>query len=514
MRSFGAAIESGFVRAPVKPAHSRRPEPATRAEARSTLASRLLWALVATISVAGVAINAYGLVTASGSTDWAFLAVLTGLAIAAERTDFSMYGSSRVSLAFVPIFAAIISCGVTGLATVVPCAVVASSWGRPLHKTMFNFGALMISGAAAVVLLEGFHLDYGQDWPQVLLPALLAGGANFLANTTLVASAIALSGGRSTLREVWKENFLWLLPHYLILALLGLAIVASYAAIGIWGIAVFIAPPLMMRVSIKQYLDRTTKSVMDLRQTHIELQHAHDMVTEAMTSLGNAYDGTLRSLVAALDARDSETAGHSERVADLTMAIATEMGIPADTDDWRNMSWGSLLHDVGKIAVPDHILRKPGPLTPEEWDAMRTHAKTGSEILRSVDFLIPASDIVLAHHERFDGGGYPRGLAGEEIPLGARIFMIADSFDAMTSDRTYRSAMPAEEALAEILRHSGSQFDPAAVRAFLAVYQKRFVGTVHHKHFAGSSRSHGASRELSESLKKAIAEAAGLESLS
>jgi putative nucleotidyltransferase with HDIG domain len=371
----------------------------------------------------------------------------------------------------------------------------------------------MISGAAAAVVLERFQLDYGQDWPQVLLPALLAGGANFLANTVLVASAIALSG-RSTLREVWKENFLWLLPHYLILALLGLAIVASYAAIGIWGIAVFIAPPLMMRVSIKQYLDRTTKSVIDLRQTHIELQHAHEMVTQAMTSLGNAYDGTLRSLVAALDARDSETAGHSERVADLTMAIATEMGIPADTDDWRYMSWGSLLHDVGKIAIPDHILRKPGPLTPEEWDAMRTHPKTGSEILRSVDFLIPASDIVLAHHERFDGGGYPRGLAGEESRLGAGIFMIADSFDAMTSDRTYRAAMPAEEALAEILRHSGSQFDPAAVRAFLAVYQKRFVGTARHKHVAGSSRSRGTSRELSESLKKAIAEAAGLESLS
>jgi putative nucleotidyltransferase with HDIG domain len=265
----------------------------------------------------------------------------------------------------------------------------------------------------------------------------------------------------------------------------------------------------MMRLSIKQYLDKTTKNVMDLRYAHSELQEAHDMVTAAMTSLGNAYDGTLRSLVAALDARDSETAGHSERVADLTMAIATEMAIPTDTDQWRYISWGALLHDVGKIAIPDGILRKPGPLTPEEWEFMRTHPKAGADILRSVDFLIPASDIVLAHHERFDGAGYPRGLAGEEIPLGARIFMIADSFDAMTSDRTYRSAMPAEEALAEILRHSGSQFDPAAVRAFLAVYQKRFVGTVHHRHFAGPQR--GATLELSESLKKAIAEAAGFD---
>jgi putative nucleotidyltransferase with HDIG domain len=250
---------------------------------------------------------------------------------------------------------------------------------------------------------------------------------------------------------------------------------------------------------------------MELRSAHQELQEAHDMVTSAMTSLGNAHDGTLRSLVAALDARDSETAGHSERVADITIAIALEMGIPRDSEEWRHISWGALLHDVGKIAIPDHILRKPGSLTPEEWDFMRTHPKTGSEILRSVDFLLPAAEIVLCHHERFDGGGYPRGLAGEEIPLGARIFMIADSFDAMTSNRTYRSAMPAEEALAEILRNSGSQFDPAAVRAFLAVYQKRFVGTFHHRHFPGSSRR-GATMELSESLKKAIAEAAGLES--
>jgi len=507
MRSTSSVTEPGFVRPPRKTPKTRNQD--LDVQPGSSLAGFLLWALVAIVSVAGVALTAYGLVTAPGSTDWTLLAVLTFLAVAAERTDFSMYGSSRVSLAFVPIFAATIACGTIGLATVIPFAVLASAWGRPIHKTSFNFGTLMIAGSAAVVVLNAFNgIDYGKDWPQAFGPAALAGGANFLVNTVLVACAIALSG-RSTLRAVWKENFLWLLPHYLVLAALGLAIVAAYSAMGLWGVAVFIAPPLMMRLSIKQYLDKTTKNVMDLRYAHSELQEAHDMVTAAMTSLGNAYDGTLRSLVAALDARDSETAGHSERVADLTMAIATEMAIPTDTDQWRYISWGALLHDVGKIAIPDGILRKPGPLTPEEWEFMRTHPKAGADILRSVDFLIPASDIVLAHHERFDGAGYPRGLAGEEIPLGARIFMIADSFDAMTSDRTYRSAMPAEEALAEILRHSGSQFDPAAVRAFLAVYQKRFVGTVHHKHFAGPQR--GATLELSESLKKAIAEAAGFD---
>jgi HD-GYP domain-containing protein (c-di-GMP phosphodiesterase class II) len=140
---------------------------------------------------------------------------------------------------------------------------------------------------------------------------------------------------------------------------------------------------------------------------------------------------------------------------------------------------------------------------------MRGHARSGHSILNKIGFLTTASDIVLSHHERFDGSGYPRGLAGGEIPLGARIFAIADAFDAMTSDRTYRNAMPAEEALAEILRNSGSQFDPAAVRAFLSVYQKRFVGTVHHRHFARANDDGPA--ELSEALKQAIAEAAGLD---
>jgi hypothetical protein len=296
MRLIGAGIEPGFVRSLVKAPRAQQPESASPTEERSRWAQSVLWTLIAVVSVAGVIITGYGFFMASGSTNWTLLVVLTCLAIAAERADFSMYGSSRVSLAFVPIFAAIVACGMTGLAAVTCFAVLASAWGRPVHKTSFNFGALIIAGTAAVVVLHSFDgIDYGQDWPEAFAPAALAGGVNFLVNTMLVASAIALSG-RSTLRAVWKENFLWLLPHYLVLAALGLAIVAAYAAMGLWGLAVFIAPPLMMRVSIKQYLDKTTKNVMDLRYAHKELQEAHEMVTDAMTSLGNAYDGDRRPL--------------------------------------------------------------------------------------------------------------------------------------------------------------------------------------------------------------------------
>jgi putative nucleotidyltransferase with HDIG domain len=176
-----------------------------------------------------------------------------------------------------------------------------------------------------------------------------------------------------------------------------------------------------------------------------------------------------------LDARDRETRGHSERVADLALATAREMGISSESQAWQELRRAALLHDVGKIGVPDAILRKEGELSDKEWQSMRTHPAAGYEILRGVDFLDGASEIVHAHHERFDGQGYPRGLAGAEIPLGARIFSVADAFDAMTSDRPYRKAMAGPDALAEILRNSGTQFDPEVVSAFLGVYQKHFA---------------------------------------
>ncbi len=506
MQAFGVTAEGGFVPG------LRRPDEAPESpESPGGASAFFLNVLVLVTFVAGAALVVYGGVLATDGLNWELIAALALLAVLAERADMSLYGNSRVSLAIVPIFATVIGAGMPGLAIVVPLAILASAHGRPLRKTAFNFGALMLAAAAAALVMPTtYNTDTTLEWPQILLPATIAGSINFAVNTLLVAAAIGLSS-RSSLPKVWAEHFPWLLPHYVILAAIGTAVIGAYQAMGIWGIAIFVAPPLMMRLSIKQYLDRTTKNVLDLRHAHDQLQKAHGQVTDAMDRLRNAYDGTLRSLSAALDARDSETGGHSERVADLTLAIATEMGFEKDSDEWRNISWGALLHDVGKIAVPDSILRKPGALTDDEWQTMRRHAAAGYEILLKIDFLKTAGQIVLSHHERYDGGGYPRGLAGEEIPLGARIFTIADAFDAMTSNRAYRSAMPAEQALAEVLRNSGTQFDPTAVRAFLSVYQQRFVGTVHHGHHASANAAPGGHAELSESLKQAIAEAAGLD---
>jgi cyclic di-GMP phosphodiesterase len=190
-------------------------------------------------------------------------------------------------------------------------------------------------------------------------------------------------------------------------------------------------------------------------------------LTEALQGIAQAYSNTLHALVHALDAREHETSDHSQRVVRYTLAIAHKMGIP--DGPLEDIGRGALLHDIGKIGVPDSILLKPGPLTPAEWVEMRRHPEVGFRILERIDFLHPAAEIVLAHQERYDGGGYPRKLRAEQIPLGARIFMIADTLDAMTSDRPYRKAVSFADAREEIARCSRTQFDPCCVEAFASI---------------------------------------------
>ncbi|HEY6443130.1 MAG TPA: HD domain-containing phosphohydrolase [Candidatus Acidoferrales bacterium] len=186
----------------------------------------------------------------------------------------------------------------------------------------------------------------------------------------------------------------------------------------------------------------------------------------ALQDLEQSYDYTLEALGGALDAKDAETEGHCQRVTAFTITIAKAMGV--DNSLLRQIARGAFLHDIGKMGVPDQILRKPGPLTTEEREIMRRHCDIGFAVLERIPFLKEAAEIVLAHQEFYDGTGYPRGLKGEQIPLGARIFAVADTLDAMISDRPYRKALPISAARAEIQRFSGTQFDPQVVKVFLA----------------------------------------------
>jgi putative nucleotidyltransferase with HDIG domain len=228
----------------------------------------------------------------------------------------------------------------------------------------------------------------------------------------------------------------------------------------------------------REHLLNTVRRAMDHRHALEENQNYQqsleqmvrartEMLRHAMEDLEHSYDVTLEALGDALDLKDSETEGHSKRVTAYTIALARAMGIPPA--EIKVIARGAFLHDVGKMAIPDEILRKPGSLTAEEQVVMREHTTRGYNMLRKIPFLAGAAEIVYCHQEHYDGSGYPRGIRGREIPIGARIFAVGDTLDAITSDRPYRRARTFDAAREEILRCSGTQFDPAVVEVFLKI---------------------------------------------
>lgn len=206
----------------------------------------------------------------------------------------------------------------------------------------------------------------------------------------------------------------------------------------------------------------------ELRQTHAEERAQRTRAESALASLQDAYRVTVRALASALECRDDDSAGHAERVSELALRLTKLVSPELLTDP--ELEYGFLLHDLGKIGIPDSILLKPGPLDPSELAQMRLHPELGARILDGVPYLCGvAREVVLAHHEHWDGRGYPSGLRGLSIPRAARIFAVVDAFDAITNDRPYRRAQPAEEALARLRDASGTQFEPAVVDAFVSL---------------------------------------------
>jgi putative nucleotidyltransferase with HDIG domain len=228
----------------------------------------------------------------------------------------------------------------------------------------------------------------------------------------------------------------------------------------------------------REHLVATVQRALDHRQA---LQESHtyqqnleqvvrartEMLSQAMEDLEHSYDITLEALGDALDLKDSETEGHSKRVTAYTIALARAMGV--SPGEIKVIARGAFLHDIGKMAIPDEILRKPGKLTPEEQEVMREHCARGYQMLRKIPFLNEAAEIVFTHQEHYDGSGYPSALSGTSIPIGARIFAVADTLDAITSDRPYRMARTFDAAREEIIRCSGTQFDPSVVEAYLRI---------------------------------------------
>jgi hypothetical protein len=399
----------------------------------------------------------------------AALLVFPALAVLTEVFGADVYGSSTVSLSAVPVLAAatagepraaVLAAAAAGITTTL------RSGTHRLEQHVFNPSALVLCAALASLVTAP---AVGHVLPLLVLAGLAAGLGYFAVDNGLVALAIGIDQGRRA-RKVLREDLSWLLPSFAAYGVLGALLGSAWVLASGWGMVAFLVPPALLRQAQKAYLHQTEHSVRELRRTATELSAAHD-------ALSHHHRATAAALAQAIEARDSGTGGHVHRVTALAQVLLEAVD-PVQAAD-EHLSFGFLLHDVGKIGVPDAILRKPGPLDEHERQIMDAHPEIGHGIVEQAGFAPLVGEIVLTHHERWDGLGYPRGLAGEQIPLATRLFAIADALDAMTSDRPYRQGMSLEDAFAEILRHSGTQFDPRAVEALLRL-DRNVVRTLLH----------------------------------
>ena len=466
-----AVPEEGDYRAPAPRALPQEPEterrqshtarPHTPGRPHFLALSPGVAAFVALVSVGGIAAGLASLLFGAHGDILGYLAVLVlvggGQALALDFEGGSISVSAVGLLAGVALFG-------PSAALPLAAAIVAVEWSSrrdPWYYVLFNLGALTFASlAAAAIFSIGWE---GRAGSLVTAGAgLVAGGAYFVVNTGLLSAAMALEG-HDEWRRVWNERFAWLLPHYVAFGAVGGAIALAYQAIGLYGLAVFVLPLFLMRKTMAAYLGHTERSTKKLRQAAQTIRTQNVSLEKANRLLKERSTAAMESLSATVDARDAYTAGHSRRVQQLALAIGRELSLSQAELDL--LGHAALFHDIGKLAVPDAILLKPSSLTPDEWALMQRHADEGARIIDRLGFLDDAVPAIRHHHERWDGTGYPHGLTGEEIPLGARIIHVADALDSMLTTRIYRAARAAGDAVEELRRGAGTQFCPRCVAA-------------------------------------------------
>ena len=320
------------------------------------------------------------------------------------------------------------------------------------YRTLFSMASLILTVKAAGLIYGWFGgQPPGTDFTLANLTKPLVGAAvgYFVANTLLIATAIGLST-RQPIMKVWNENFLWSAPSYFVGAgAAGLAAMVIERG-GYWMASLLAAPLYLTYRTYKVYMGR----VQD-QQTHVQ-------------QVSDLHLATIEALALAIDAKDQTAQSHIRRVQVYAAGLARSLGM--SENEIQGVKTAALLHDIGKLAVPEHILSKPGPLTQEEFQKIRIHPQVGAEIISGVPFPYPVAPLILSHHERWDGKGYPSGLKGEEIPLGARILSVVDYFDALMSERPYHKAMSFDAAIGLLRQESSKALDPRVVQAFIDMY--------------------------------------------
>lgn len=400
------------------------------------------WAYVGAVTAAAVVLVATSF---PADLDWPTLAVLTVLFLICESVPARLnVEHARVSLSFAASLASVVLLGPVGATLVGASAVVTARRNSAPIKRVFNGAQFAISGYLSGIVYTALggadHHPGDADWVrQVILPF---GGAlvTFVGINVILMGGILLLSKQATARELMRESgpvSISCLGY----GMFGLLIAGLWPEVGMFAPVLVLLPLFVARWAIEQS----------------RAQH-------------KAYEATIAALCQAVETKDYYTRGHSERVSRGSVMIAEEIGMRAERV--KAIRYAGMLHDVGKLGVPTNVLKKAGPLTEEEYATIQLHPMRGLEIVRDIGFLDEAHSGIMHHHERMDGRGYPMGLAGDEIPEFARVICVADSFDAMTSTRSYRGARSIEEAVEALRQGAGTQFDPVMVEAFLRALRR------------------------------------------
>jgi putative nucleotidyltransferase with HDIG domain len=360
---------------------------------------------------------------------------------------------ATLSVNFLFTLLGILELGMPQTLLIVLASTLGQAYLRRRHQVklvqfVFNWSQLTVSstvayGAYALVVARVLHAP----GPLALLVAAIT---HFGCNTAAMSTIIGLTEDKP-IPKVWNDSYLWSFPYYMVGAAVAGLMHFLNGHIG-WQSSLLILPPVyLMYRSYRLYLGK-----LDTEKRHAE-------------QVSSLHLRTIETLALAIEAKDQTTGEHLQRVRVYAIELAKDLGL--SEDETEALRAASVLHDIGKLAVPEHIISKPGKLTPEEFEKMKIHPTVGAEILEQVNFPYPVAPIVRAHHEKWDGSGYPNGLAGEAIPIGARILSAVDCLDALASDRQYRKALPLDEAMAIVVEDAGRSFDPKVV----AILHRRYI---------------------------------------
>ena len=428
------------------------------AAARRDLIPHYAWSLIAVTAVVA-ALSDFDRI---GDSPVVF-GLLLALIVALDRVRINLFERAKTSPATVP--AIVLACLFGPLGPIFgEVAIMVTRRKTPLIGRLVDFGFLSLSGVAAAGVYAALPERHGAA---LMAVSGLAGLAYYAVNSVGLGVIWRLHEGIGAL-EAWLERMAWLWPHNIAAGLVAGLFVVGERSIGTSAFLIFFLPLAMSWLTQKQYLDRSRSSVEQLRRSHSELERTNAQLQGLLERSRANYLSTISSLARTIEAKDPYTGGHTERVGEYALMLARELGF--GEDELEAVEVGAIVHDIGKIGIPDRILLKPGRLDAEEFAEMRKHPEISSYILDGLDVPQVVVEMARHHHERFDGNGYPDGLAGEDTPLAARILTVADAFDAMTSDRPYRAALAVEEALAEVRRNAGTQFCPAVVAALDACF--------------------------------------------